>query len=81
MIEFLLTSWWIYVPIVLILGFLTIRNNKKIKHIKRMHEINSLPPEERQRKLLEFRNTQNKFDKLLAKYGLKDAFDHIFPKR
>jgi len=81
MFEFLLTSWWIYVPIVAILVFLTFRNNQKIKRIKLERELQSLDPEERINKVQEFKRKQSKFDKTLSKYGVRGALDHIFPKK
>ncbi|MFO0970757.1 MAG: hypothetical protein U0520_00185 [Candidatus Saccharimonadales bacterium] len=34
MLKFLLTSWWLYIPIIGVLLYLTRRNNQKIKAIK-----------------------------------------------
>ena len=82
MLEFLLTSWWIYVPIVVVvLLFFTFRNNQKIKHIKLERELRTLSPEDQAVRLQEFRRKQSKFDKLLSKYGVRGIFDHIFPKK
>lgn len=81
MIEFLLTSWWIYVPIVTVLLFFTFRNNQKIKHIKLKRELRSLSPEEQAIRLQELRRKQSKFDKQLSKYGVRGILDHIFPKK
>ena len=82
MIKFLLTNWWIYIPIIAVLGFLTFRNNQKIKYIKRDKEIRALPPEERQRALqAELRRKPSKFESFTSKYGLRGILSHIFPKR
>ncbi len=81
MIEFLLTSWWIYVPIVGVLLFLTHRNNQKIKHIKRERELRSLSPEQQAEKLQAFRRKQSRLDRLLSKYGVRGILAHVFPKK
>lgn len=81
MITFLLTNWWIYVPIVVTLLFLTFRNNQKIKGIKLDHELRSLNPEARAKKLEELRSQTNKLERTASKYGLRGILSHIFPKK
>lgn len=81
MISFLLTSWWLYIPIVLILIFLTHRNNQKIKRIKTERELRQLAPEERQRRLDELKRKSTIFDSIIAKFGLRGILSHIFPKK
>lgn len=81
MIEFLLTSWWIYIPIVAILLFLTFRNNQKIKNITLERELRGLDPEARQKKLEEIRRQPKKTDSIASKYGLRGILNHVFPKK
>jgi hypothetical protein len=81
MISFLLTNWWIYVPIVAFLVFLTYRNNQKIKNIKKERELRKLTPEERQKRLKELKRKSTAFDSTIEKYGLRGVLSHIFPKK
>ena len=81
MISFLLTSWWLYIPIVLLLVFLTYRNNQKIKRIKKERELRQLSPDDRQRRLDELKRKSTAFDSTIAKYGLRGILSHIFPKK
>lgn len=81
MISFLLTNWWIYIPIIFLLLFLTARNNQRIKYIKQTRSLQGLTPEERQKKLDEIKNNPSGFDKLTAKVGLKGILTYIFPKK
>ncbi len=81
MIEFILTSWWIYLPVAVVLLFLTYRNNQKIKRIKRDRELQALPPDERQMRVQQLKRKSSVFDRILSKYGVRGIFDHIFPKK
>lgn len=81
MIEFLLTNWWIYVPIVAVLLFLTFRNNQKIKRIKLERELRSLDSVARQHRLNQLRRRPNKIDSVASKYGLRGILGYIFPKK
>lgn len=81
MIEFILTSWWIYLPVAVVLLFLTYRNNQKIKRIKRDRELQALPPDERQMRVQQLKRKSSVLDRILSKYGVRGIFDHIFPKK
>lgn len=82
MIRFLLTNWWIYIPIVAILLFLTHKNNQRIQLLRREKALKELPPEERQNaRLTTLKRAPGKFDRLFAKLGLRGILDHIFPKK
>lgn len=83
MIRFLLTNWWIYVPIIAVLLFLTARNNRQIKQVKLQRELESLDPETRQKRIEELkRQSRNrKRSGLAAKYGLSGVLNHILGKK
>lgn len=81
MISFLLTNWWIYLPIVGFLVFLTYRNNQKIKNIKKERELRKLSPEERQVRIDEIKRKPTAIDHRIEKLGLRGIFSHIFPKK
>ena len=81
MIKFLLTAWWIYIPIILILLFLTARNNQKIKYIKQEKALRASNLHEQKKKLVEFKQNPSVLDKLTAKLGLKGILTYIFPKK
>ena len=82
MIQFLLTTWWIYIPIIAILVFLTVRNNQKIKYAKHDNELRKLPPNQRQQVIQgKFKRRPGMFESFTKKYGLRGILDHIFPKR
>lgn len=81
MIVFLLTNWWIYIPIILMLLFLIMRNNQKIQYIKRGRAIREADPIRRQQMLEDLKRKPSKFDKTASRYGLKGITTHIFPKK
>jgi hypothetical protein len=81
MIRFILTSWWLYIPLAGILLFLTFRNNQKIKGIKLDRELRSLSPAEREKRLHEIRTQPKKLKSVSSKYGLSGILGHIFPKK
>jgi hypothetical protein len=81
MIEFLLTNWWIYIPIILVLVFLTVRNNQKVKYIKQERALRELDPVARQQKIAELKKNPSKLDTFASKFGLKGILTYIFPKK
>lgn len=82
MIKFLLTNWWIYIPIITVLLFLTAIYNQQIERLARERKLQQLSPEERQAALMtELKRKPGKFEKLTQKLGLRGILGHIFPKR
>lgn len=82
MINFLLTNWWIYIPIIAILLFLTAVNNQKIQQLSREKKLRELPPQQRQDALLtDLKRKPSKFEATTKKLGLRGIFSYIFPKR
>lgn len=81
MISFLLTSWWLYIPIAFILVFFTYRNNQKIKNIKKERELRQLSSAERNKRLSELKRKPTAFDTKIEKFGLRGIFSYIFPKK
>lgn len=81
MISFLLTNWWIYIPIVGVLLFFTVRNNQKIKNIKLERELRGLDLAARAQRLAELRRQPKKIDSVASKYGLRGILSHIFPRK
>jgi hypothetical protein len=82
MIRFLLTSWWLYIPIAGILLFLTFRNNTEIRRIKRENALRTMSPDERviiNPELTE--RKKSKFERLAKKLGLRGIFSHVFRKK
>lgn len=65
MIEFLATHWWIWIPIIAILLFLTSQNNKKLKAKQQSQPVKN----------------EGVAHKLASKLGLRGMFDYLFPKK
>lgn len=65
MLNLIASHWWIWIPIIAILLYLTRQNNKKIAA-------------KQQGKTL--RNV-GIIDKIAGKLGLRGFFNHIFPKK
>jgi hypothetical protein len=81
-IKFLLTNWWIYIPIVAILLFLTYTSNQQLKNLKRQRELQALPPEQRQAALQTvLKRDEGRFERFFAKLGLRGILSHIFTKK
>lgn len=81
MIEFILTNWWIYIPIILVLLFLIAKNNQKIKYAQQQKVLQETDPLKKQQKLKELKRSPSKLDKLTSKIGIKGILTYIFPKR
>lgn len=81
MIEFLLTNWWIYVPIIIVLLFLIMRNNQKIQYIKQQRALQETDPETRQRKLEALKRKPTRLDKASSRLGVRGIITYIFPKK
>ena len=81
MIKFLLTHWWIYIPIVGTLLFLTFRNNQEIHRIKREKALRTMSPDElaKHPELLE--RKPSKIERFLKRVGLSGIFGHILRKK
>ena len=84
MIRFLLTSWWLYIPIIGVLVFLTRRNNQKIKQIKahqadtQQHSIH--PPQPTAAGSVASHHKRSKSAKTAGKLGLTGAIKYIHHK-
>lgn len=74
MVEFFLTNWWIYIPIILVLLFLIARNNQRIRYVKQERALKETDPAIRQKKLDELKQKP-------SKSGLRGIMTYIFPKK
>lgn len=81
MIEFLLTNWWIYIPIAGTLLFLTFRNNQEIHRRKRENALRTMSLDELVKDPDLNQRKKSKFEKLLKKLGLSGLFGHILRKK
>jgi hypothetical protein len=74
-IKFLLTSWWLYIPIIGILLYLTRRNNQKIKEIKILREQHHQPNVQAAASLHPQKFTRIR--RAAGKLGLSGAINHL----
>lgn len=81
MIRFLLTSWWLYIPIAGILLFLTFKNNTEIRRIKREHALRTMNSDELANNPDLTERKKSKFERLVKKLGLRGVFSHVFRKK
>ena len=83
MISFLLTNWWIYIPIIVILLFLTHRNKQKINQIKSLHDQspqnahNPIPENPPGYSHTSATASSARLTRLAGRLGLKGAVTHI----
>ncbi len=76
MIEFISSHWWIWIPIIAILMYLTRQNNKKLR-------ARGLAPQKTQSKYSE-QLSQKKTSavrKLASKLGLSGLLNYILPRK
>ena len=81
MIEFLLTSWWLSIPVAGILLFLTFRNNTEIRRIKRERALRTMSADELADNPELTERKKSKFERLIKKLGLRGIFSHVFRKK
>ncbi len=65
MIEFLASHWWVWIPIIAILLYLTHQNNKKLEAKQKGRSTKDI----------------GILNKLAGKLGLRGFFNYIFPKK
>jgi len=81
MIKFLLTSWWLSIPVAGILLFLTFRNNTEIRRIKRERALRTMSADELADNPELTERKKSKFERLIKKLGLRGIFSHVFRKK
>lgn len=81
MIAFLLSNWWIYIPIAGILLFLTFRNNQEIQRIKRERALKNMSAEELAENPELTQRKKSKFEFVIKKLGLRGIFGYLFRKK
>jgi hypothetical protein len=69
MLEFISRNWWVWIPVIAILLYLTRKNNQELKRRSNVASINSK------------KSKNGPLRKLAAKLGLSGVFNYIFPKR
>lgn len=77
MIAFLLTSWWLYVPIIIVLVLLTRRNNQKIASIMQAHDPQSVQTKSKRKASRAPKKQSAQLKKVSGKLGLTGAAKHL----
>ena len=81
MVKFLLTHWWIYIPIAAILLFLTFQNNQEIHRRKRENALRTMKADELAKNPELNQRKKSKFEIFLKRAGLSGIFGHILRKK